>query len=115
MFFEFLLILLIVFVVWPLCKGAWAVYRMRRAYKETINSARRAAEQAQAASRPGGWSAPRSRKSKIVNPNEGEYVEWEDVAADETAEATSSKQSSASGQNSRYFRERITDAEWEDL
>ena len=112
---EIIIILFIVFVVWPLCRGAWAIYKMRRAYKETVNSARRAAEQAQAASRPGGWSAPRRRKSKVVKPNEGEYGEWEAVASDEDSAAASPEKKPASGQNTSYFRERITDAEWEDL
>lgn len=116
---SFILLLLIIFVLWPLVRFGWTIYHVRRQYNDTVNHARQAARQAESANRPGGWSAPRRRPAKVVRPDEGEYVEWEEVSG------TTSSSSSAtdadgdttytSSKTSTYSSERISDAEWEDV
>lgn len=122
------LLLLIIFIVVPIARFAWSVYRLKRKYTDTVNRARREAEQsarrARAEARPGGWSAPRGRKSKIVDPTEGEYVEWEEVdntvtAPETSAEAAESRSAGLKGRKRRtasaYVTERISDAEWTEI
>ncbi len=51
---------------------------------------------------------PRPKREKIIKPDEGEYVEFEEI--------TSTTQSySGDGKKYTYTEEQVTDAEWEDI
>lgn len=114
--FGLLLLLLILFVLWPIVRFLYAIWKVRSSYNATVNEARQAAREAEAASRPAGWSAPRAQKSKIYSPSEGEYVEWEEVSASETETTTDPDGNTTTRHTSTtYTSERITDADWEDL
>ncbi len=116
--FTFLLILFIIFIVIPVFRFGLSVWKMRNAYNRAMNDARTQAREqarrAEADSRPGGWSAPFRKKAKIVNPNEGEYVEWEDIEISET-ETTENTRTRRRTRVSEYTEQRISDAEWEDI
>lgn len=115
-FISFLLLLLIIFVVWPIARIAWAAFKLKRQYNNFVNQARKAAQEAQAANHRGDRGEPGRAKSKVVSPDEGEYVDWEELEVNEQtqvteAEAGSRRQSKVSS----YVSERITDVEWEDI
>lgn len=108
-FLLFLLFLFIFFIVIPLFRVGRTVRNVRRQYREAFDSARNDSRR-EAERHPGGWSAPRRRKAKVVARDEGEYVEWEEV----TSRTSDASASSASDTTVRV-EERITDAEWEDI
>ncbi len=115
---TFLLILFILFVVVPLVRGAWTIYKLRRQarsafeamHRENVSERRRR----EAENRPAGWQQAEGRR-KIISKNEGEYVEWEEVEV--TSEKTTASSGPAQSQRStRTVREqRIVDVEWEDI
>lgn len=114
---TFLLLLFIIFIVVPAVRILYTVYKVRSGYRKAFRSAQEQARQAhqrrEAENRPSGWSRPRSRKRKVVDKNEGEYVEWEEIA--ETEVSASSESGRRSTRVSSYVSERISDAEWEDM
>lgn len=110
---SFLLLLFIIFIVIPLGRLLWTLFKVRSNYKKAVNNARQAQASYEARNRPGGWSAPRRERAKKVNPNVGEYVEWEDVEVTSTTTQETSK--SSPGKTTRYFEERISDVEWEEI
>lgn len=114
---TFLLLLLIIFVIIPGVRLLYALLKMRSGYRNAFRAAQEQAKQAQrrheAENRPSGWSRPRSRKQKVVDKTEGEYVEWEEIS--DTEVRTSSKPGRRSTRVSSYVSERISDAEWEDM
>ena len=112
---AFILFLLILFVVWPLLRFGWTIYRVRRQYNDTVNRARQAAREAEATRSSGGWASPRRKPSKKVRPDEGEYVEWEEITESTTTETTDHGEHRKTSSTSTYFTERISDAEWEDV
>lgn len=115
---EFILLLFIFFIVIPIGRVLFAVFRMRATYKRAMNNARKAQEQArneyQSQHRSGGWSMPRRKKAKKVNPNAGEYIEWEEIEV-QTSKSNGETHSSTAEKTTRYFEERISDAEWEEI
>lgn len=111
---SFLLLLFIIFIVIPLGRLLWTVFKVRSNYKKAVNNARQAQASYQAQNRPGGWSAPRRERAKKVSPNVGEYVEWEDVEVTSSTTAQETSKSSP-GKTTRYFEERISDVEWEEI
>jgi len=107
-------------VLWPIARFCWTLYRVRRQYNDTVNRARHAARESRAANRPAGWSAPRSHRRKVVRPDEGEYVEWEEIGRNVKTEAPGTSTSDNTNRQSQqrvsnYFSERISDAEWEEI
>lgn len=97
---TFLLILFILFVVVPLLRGAWTIYKLRR---------RRESE-----NRPAGWQQAEGRR-KIISKNEGEYVEWEEVEVTEETTTASSDQAQSRRRTRTVGEQRIVDVEWEDV
>lgn len=112
-FLLFLLFLFIFFIVIPLFRVGRTVRNVRRQYREAFDSARNDSRRREAERRPGGWSAPRRRKAKVVARDEGEYVEWEEVT--EVTSRTSDTSASSAAETTVRVEERITDAEWEDI
>lgn len=117
----FLLILFIIFILWPICRAALLVYRLRRqarqAFEQFGRQQKEQHRQNESANRPAGWkSAPHRRK--IINPDQGEYVEWEEVTV-VSAETTGTSDSGAATEHNRgtsvVEEQRITDAEWEEI
>ncbi len=111
---TFFLALLILFVVYPLCRAAWAVYKLRRQARrafEDMNRKRTAEHRRrEAENRPAGWQ--QASRRKIFSKNEGEYVEWEEVDITVDAGADTAR----SSRRSRDVEEkRIVDVEWEDV
>lgn len=103
---EILLILFIVFIVWPLIKFFWAI---RKAQKQ----ARQAFEQATGTK----WGKHNNKnhnttacKEKIFDSNVGEYVEFEEVEHDNSLE-----REERSTSKKFNVEQQITDAEWEDI
>lgn len=113
---EIIIILLIIFVLWPIIRVVWAAYKLKRGYESAMRNARQAAREANRASRPAGWATPRGPKAKVVNQNEGEYVEWEEITVSQEATSTDGNAKSARRTKvSSYITERISDADWEDI
>lgn len=115
---TFLLILFIMFVVVPLLRGAWAIYKLRRQARSVFEAMHRdnASERRrrEAENRPAGWQQAEGRR-KIISKNEGEYVEWEEVEM--TSETTTAFSDSAQSQRRprTVDEQRIVDVEWEDV
>lgn len=112
---SFFLLLFIIFVVIPLVRVAWTVFKVRSNYKRAVNDARQQRATYEAYNRPGGWSAPKKgNKPKKVSRSEGEYVEYEEIEVT-TAESYSASTDTGTTRTTRYFEERISDVEWEEI
>lgn len=104
---EILLILFLVFIVWPLVKVLFAVGKARRVIRDQFRrqQARYGNAQAQA-------SAQQSKsKKKIFSRSDGEYVEYEDIVEQ------SSEQKPEKEENTINItpEPQVEDAEWEDI
>lgn len=112
-FGTFILILLIVFIVWPIIKGVIALMRYRNMVKTAFRQARESQTQAFRTRRPGGWKGAPQRDKKFQS-DDGEYVEWEEVTEVSScfAEDTSTNDRQEKHTNS-YTR--VEDVEWEDI
>lgn len=114
---SFLLLLLVIFLVWPLVKGWLIVHRIRKQAREAFRRTEHHAEDERRNHRPGGWSdgtPRRRRRSKVFSPDEGEYVEWEEVNVDEHATVDDESRDNTSRADSAADT-RIVDVEWEDV
>lgn len=112
---TFLLLLLIFFVVIPLCRVMWRVWQvsrtMHRAQRDLNDLFGHAARgtSAGAGARRTTQSRPAQRRKKI-DPNAGEYVAFEEVSVKTTTTTTDTPRG-------RAFRteSQIEDAEWEEV
>ncbi len=104
-----LLLLFIIFIVIPLVKVGWRVWLLRNSFKQARRNMQDAFNNAysqQQAGRP----QPSSRKKKVFNQADGEYVEFEEI-----------KTSNSEPKPHREPKTRINpepqveDAEWEDI
>lgn len=111
---TFILLLLIFFVIIPVCKLLWRGWQFHRRWKDATSNLRdayaRAYGQAQGAADQG-RQQPR-RKKKKIDPNVGEYVAFEEIHTEST-----STTSSADSRGNTTFRSesQIEDAVWEDV
>lgn len=101
-----LLVLLIVFVIVPIFKGVIAIMRARRSARRFFDQFR------QAAGAPNGHQRkapqqPQPKPRKKINPDDGEFVAFEDLPADTSAEHTTFV--------SVEVEQQIVDVEWEDI
>lgn len=114
------IILLICFVVWPLLRAALTVRRMRRQAREAYEQMAREAQRRERTNRPGGWSAPHSdstpgrQHGKKIDPQEGEYVAFEEISIT-SQQATSSSTSNREESTTTFSETRVEDAEWEEI
>ena len=102
---SILLVLFIVFIVWPLIKFIWAI---RKAHMQ----ARRAFEEATGTK----WNQRNEArntpvKEKIFDRNVGEYVEFEEI--EHTSNNTGTQPNTSNPQPK--IEQQIVDAEWEDI
>lgn len=113
----FILVLLFYFVVRPLWHVYTAVRNQQQATRDFMRSM--GFEPGNGSSRPGGFGRRRRReepkqpepKKKKIDPNIGEYVDYEEVGTVSTyTETTADK-----GSSRVVVEQQIVDAEWEDI
>lgn len=102
---TFLFLLLIFFVVIPLIKSITAIYRARKAARRFFEQFRQSAPSS-GNSRATPPNEPRRQRKKI-NPDDGEFVQFEDLPADNSAGHTSASET--------VIEQQVVDVEWEDL
>lgn len=112
---TFLLALFIIFIVIPLGRVMWTVYRLRsqakNAFRRFEQDMRGQAEDARRDARPGGWQQAPPREKKITR-EQGEYVEWEDVTV---VESVKTDEASSDAGTRFESEQQIVDVEWEDV
>lgn len=117
---TFLIIALLLFLFWPVIKAMLAINRARKQARQMYEQAQRAADEEARRRRPGGWSAPSGHghdtnrpSGKKINPDDGEYVEWEDISV--SSSAYSAEKDTSAGRTRFTAEEQVIDVEWEDL
>ncbi len=109
---EIILILILVFIVWPVFKFYLAIKKAQRQARDAFSQFGGGQQQSESRrQRKGGWSGMRSRK-KVIDPNVGEYVEFEEVEVKQEFADTGKNTSSTS---SYRVEQQVEDAEWEDI
>lgn len=111
---TFLLLLLLFFVVIPLVRGMWQLWRIRRAYRQAqqrmndiFNGGATAGQRAQ---------RPRpQRKKKKIDSDVGEYVSFEEIRTETKSTTTGGADNTATERRSTRVESQVEDAEWEDL
>lgn len=102
-----LLVILFVFVIWPMVKGLIAINRARRSARQFFNQFRQGAGDPNGGYRRAAEEQPRPKSRKKINPDDGEFVAFEDIPGD------------SSSQGSRNVKveieQQIVDVEWEDI
>lgn len=108
----FILLLIVIFVLWPVIRVAYTIYRLRRQAREAFRQATGNADAYQQPRRnKAGWSRAAKSHKKVIDPTEGEYVDWEKITVTETSTTTESTET-----GSRTVTEQqVTDVEWEDI
>lgn len=111
---KFFIILLFVFLIWPIVKLIYYLYsthRYVRKQQEAIRDAfTRAYEGTTAEQRHNSEAAPSRRRKKVFAKTDGEYVEFEEIACDVSDRYTSTTDGTT------YIREeQISDAEWTEI
>lgn len=111
-FIGFLLLLFFIFyVVLPLAKFGWKIYRAKKNWDDQMNQFRRAAEgRRDAWGRPAEPETPHHKK-KIAR-DVGEYVAFEEISV-ETSEETTDKKTVE--KETFTSEEQIEDVSWEDI
>ena len=102
-----LFVLLLVFVIVPLFKGVIAIMRARRSARRFFDQFRQAAGAQGAYGRRTPEEQPQPKHRKKINPDDGEFVAFEDLPADSSAEQTTF--------TSVEIEQQIVDVEWEDI
>lgn len=100
---EFLILLLIIFVIFPLIKVAVTIYRARRQMRNVFEQFRQTGRAA--SERPEPKPAPRRKK---IDPADGEFVAFEELPPDNAAQQTVETETIV-------VEQQIVDAEWEDI
>lgn len=108
------LIFILVFIILPILKLGWRIFRLQsqaRSMYNQMNGARQSAGYQEPHQRKAGWSSP-ATKPKKIGKDVGEYVAYENITVTET---TTSTTTDADGNTTVYSESRITDVEWEDV
>lgn len=110
-----LLLLFIIFIAWPVIRAMLTVNRLRRqarqAFEEAGRNYDRDRRDNEARTRKPGWSRAPEHK-KVINPTDGEYVEWEEISVQQTT----TQSTEGNGASDRCtVEQQITDVEWEDI
>ena len=103
-----LLVFIIVFIIVPLVKIGYGVWRARRNWNEAMNRFRQAAGYGETTNN-GPAPAPTGRRKNKLDPDVGEYVAFEEITVETgaTAGSASARPSAAEDQ--------IEDVSWEDI
>ncbi len=111
---TFLLLLFIFFIVIPLAKLSWRVFKMQRQWQKAQQQMRDAFRNAadgtdrDTAHRQ---SAQKRRPKKKIDPNVGEYVAFEEIRVT----SSSSETTSADGTRTFKSESQVEDAVWEEI
>jgi hypothetical protein len=110
---SILLILLIVFILWPLIRNAWRIWSqirsMRRFMADPEGEIRRRAARAGHSAPP----PPRAPRKKKINRDVGEYVDFTEVELS-AEERTAAENRTASSPRIKT-EEQISDIKWVDI
>ena len=110
---PFILLLLIFFVVIPVCKLLWRGWQFHRRWKDATANLRDAYARAYGdRTRSGRQSHQPKRKKKKIDPNVGEYVAFEEIHVSQT---TTSQAGDTHGNTSFRAESQVEDAVWEDV
>lgn len=116
---TFLLFLLLFFVVIPLIRGLWQLWRIRRAYRRAQQRMNDIFNGASTGTRPTDGrtrKAQTSRKGKKIDPDVGEYVAFEEIRTQSTsATADGAARTDTKTTDTVRVESQIEDADWEDL
>ena len=111
---TFILLLLIFFVVIPVCRLLWRGWQFHRRWKDATANLRDAYARAYGQQTAGDTRQQPRRKKKKIAPNVGEYVAFEEIH--ESSSASSSAPADGKGNTSTFRAEsQIEDAVWEDV
>ena len=107
---AFLLFLLIFFIVIPLAKSVWAIYRQMRQVRSFMNDpAGYYTRTAAGKQKKRKQEQQKKTQRKVFTKDVGEYVDFEEIRSD------SPQQNSTSGEVKYKKEEQVTDIKWEDL
>ena len=105
--------LILVFIVWPVIKIAWRIYRMQSQAKRMFSQMNSQPRTEQPNQRKAGWSNPISGKRKKIGKDVGEYVSFESITVSTTETASSTEPTS---ERTDIRQEgQVSDAEWEEI
>jgi len=107
---TFILLLFIFFIVIPLAKVLWKAYLLHRQWNKATQGMRDAFNQTRQQASQSKSSYRRRDKKKKIDPNVGEYVAFEEIACNTTAQT-------AEPQDDAKLRSepQVEDAVWEDI
>lgn len=116
---TFLLFLLLFFVVIPLIRGLWQLWRIRSAYRRAQQRMNDIFNGASTGTRPTDGrtrKAQPSRKGKKIDPDVGEYVAFEEIRTQSTSTtADGAARTDTKTTDTVRVESQIEDADWEDL
>ncbi len=88
--------------------------RQTRSFFNQFSGQAGAQQPRQEPSRKAGWTRPSTSKSKKIDSNTGEYVEFEEITT-ASSTYTSTGSDSRSSRTGQRTEAQITDVEWEDI
>lgn len=115
---EFLLIILAIWIIPKLIRGFLIINKAqkqaRNFYEQMYNATGGAQqEERRQRGRKPGWTTPSQRRKKI-DPEVGEYVKFQEVTVEETAQTTTDT-STGDTTTTYTVEQQVTDAEWEEI
>lgn len=107
---EFFLILILVFVVWPLLRLYLAVRKAQKQARDAFSQFAGGGNAGDGGRRKAGWSGGRRKsRGKVIDGSVGEYVDFEEIdVKDENGDDREKK-------TSYRVEQQVVDAEWEDV
>lgn len=107
-FFCLILFLLGYFVIWPLLKGYLLVRKVKTSFFNQANNNFNKSGKAHKSS----WHTQYSRKRKIIDPNVGEYVKFQEISVESSTYTETIKDIENC---SPKYENQISEADWEDI
>lgn len=115
-FFLFIFVAVLAFVLVGIVRALMYANRMRRAVRDLFTGGRdsSAADNGRSTGRRAGTSRP--KRAKKIGRDVGEYVEFEEITAEQSTVADDEETTSGTGTRTEVKTEQqVTDIEWEDL
>ncbi len=109
----FILLLFIFFIVVPLVRFGWRIWVVSRQFKQAQQRMNDMFNNARQAQSSGYESAGKTRKKKKINPEDGEFVQFEELDSSTDTPDPQSFKTKSSG--SVKPESQIEDAVWEDI